>query len=127
MDCAEVIPNTELDIWHANDAGSYDNTGFNLRGKTTSNNQGFYVFETIKPGWYLNGADYRPSHIHFKVHRRGYEELTSQLYFKGDQFNSSDRILQSLNLNDQKKVIVDLKKRKIGPRAGQFNITIRSF
>ena len=32
--CSEVIPNTEIDIWHANDAGEYDNVGYNLRGKT---------------------------------------------------------------------------------------------
>ena len=65
LDCSQVIPNTEIDIWHADDSGAYDNTGFNLRGKTTSNNQGFYIFETIKPGLYLNGSLYRPSHIHF--------------------------------------------------------------
>ena len=43
--CSEVIPNTEIDIWHANDAGEYDNIGFNLRGKTTSNADGFYVLK----------------------------------------------------------------------------------
>ena len=36
--------NTEIDIWHANDAGEYDNIGYNLRGKTITNSQGFYVF-----------------------------------------------------------------------------------
>jgi len=44
LDCLAVIPNTEIDIWHANDLGGYDNTGYNLRGKITTNSQGFYVF-----------------------------------------------------------------------------------
>jgi protocatechuate 3,4-dioxygenase beta subunit len=61
LDCSKVIPNTIIDVWHANNAGQYDNSAYNLRGKTTSNSQGFYIFETIKPGKYLNGSKYRPS------------------------------------------------------------------
>ncbi len=114
MDCDEFISNTEIDIWHANDAGAYDNSGFNLRGKTLSNEQGFYVFETIKPGLYLNGASYRPSHIHFKITPPGFPTLTTQLYFEGDpniandaaasissgEFDASHRII-SLSTNSQ--------------------------
>lgn len=84
LDCSEYIPNTVVDVWHANDAGQYDNVGYNLRGQVVSNEQGFYVFETIKPGKYLNGASYRPSHIHFKVTPPGFDTLTTQLYFEGD-------------------------------------------
>ena len=90
LECSEVIPNTEIDIWHANDAGIYDNTGYNLRGKTTSNSQGFYIFETIKPGLYLNGSTYRPSHIHFKITPPGFNALVTQLYFQGDPYIPTD-------------------------------------
>ena len=90
LECTEVIPNTEIDIWHANDAGFYDNTGYNLRGKTTSNSQGFYIFETIKPGLYLNGSNYRPSHIHFKITPPGFSTLITQLYFQGDPYIPTD-------------------------------------
>ena len=61
LDCTEAIANAEIDIWHANDAGQYDNSGYNLRGKVYANAQGFYSFETIWPGKYLNGNQYRPS------------------------------------------------------------------
>ena len=84
LDCSTVIADSIIDIWQANDAGQYDNTGFNLRGKTYSNAQGFYVFETIFPGKYLNGAKYRPRHIHFKITTPGFPTLTTQLYFQGD-------------------------------------------
>lgn len=84
LDCSQLIPDTLIDIWHANDAGAYDNTGYNLRGITHSNAQGFYAFETILPGKYLNGASYRPRHIHFKISPPGFAALTTQLYFEGD-------------------------------------------
>ena len=84
LDCGEFIPNTVIDIWHANDAGDYDNSGYNLRGKVLSNAQGFYTFETIKPGKYWNGSKYRPSHIHFKITPPGFPSITTQLYFQGD-------------------------------------------
>lgn len=90
IDCSEFIVNTDIDIWHADDAGAYDNTGYNLRGKTSTNGQGFYLFETIKPGLYLNGANYRPSHIHFKITPPGFSTLTTQLYFEGDPNIAND-------------------------------------
>ena len=114
LDCSQVIPNTVVDVWHANDPGEYDNQGFNLRGKMLSNAQGFYMFETIYPGKYQNGAVFRPSHIHFKITPPGYPTLTTQLYFEGDPdldsdpassitsgtYNATDRII-SLTDNGQ--------------------------
>lgn len=116
LDCSQIIPNTLIDIWHANDAGTYDNDGFNLRGKTYSNSQGFYVFETILPGRYLNGSTFRPRHIHFRITPPGFPMLITQLYFKDDPFiaddaaasvtsgtyNATDRIIP-ITLNDDGK------------------------
>ncbi len=84
LDCTAVIPNPIIDICHANDASQYDNTGFNLRGITESNTAGFYLFETILPGKYLNGTTYRPRHIHLKITPQGFPTLITQLYFQGD-------------------------------------------
>ena len=85
LNCNEFIPETIVDVWHANDAGQYDNQSFNLRGITYTNAQGFYLFETIIPGKYLNGASFRPSHIHYKITPPGFPTLTTQLYFEGDE------------------------------------------
>ncbi len=84
LDCSKIIPNTKIDIWHANNAAQYDNTGFNLRGITYSNVQGFYLFETILPGKYLNGTKYRPRHLHFIITPPSYPSRITQLYFQGD-------------------------------------------
>jgi protocatechuate 3,4-dioxygenase beta subunit len=90
LDCSEFIPDTVVDVWQANDAGSYDNSGFNLRGQVVSNAQGFYSFETIQPGKYLNGSKFRPSHIHFKITPPGFPTITTQLYFAGDTSIADD-------------------------------------
>ncbi len=125
LDCSEAIPNTELDIWHANDAGAYDNSGFTLRGKTTSNNQGYYVFETIKPGWYLNGADYRPSHIHFKITAPGFSTLITQLYFAGDPYISIDFAASITNGSfDATHRIIPLTTNAAGDFEGTWDIVI---
>jgi protocatechuate 3,4-dioxygenase beta subunit len=84
LDCSSVIQNTLIDVWHANDAGAYDNAGYNLRGVTYSNAQGFYMIETILPGKYLNGSSYRPRHIHFRITAPGFPTIITQLYFQGD-------------------------------------------
>lgn len=81
LDCSEIIKDAVIDIWHADDNGAYDNDGFHLRGVTKSNAAGFYTFDTILPGKYLNGDSFRPSHIHFKVTAPGYPELITQIYF----------------------------------------------
>ncbi|HET6244360.1 MAG: T9SS type A sorting domain-containing protein [Bacteroidetes bacterium] len=90
LDCSQTIANAKIDIWQANDSGQYYNSSFDLRGVVYSNAQGFYLFETILPGKYLNGAKYRPRHIHFKITPSGHPTLTTQLYFQGDSDISED-------------------------------------
>lgn len=84
LECNAFLPNTLIDIWHANDDGQYDNSGFNLRGKVYSDSNGYYSFETILPGKYLNGNDFRPSHIHFKITPPNSNAFITHLYFAGD-------------------------------------------
>ena len=95
-DCETPLVGAVVDVWHADDAGGYDNSSedFRMRGQMTTNDDGYYAYTTIRPGRYLNGATYRPEHIHYKV---SYEtggsdnvSLTTQLYFVGDPFLESD-------------------------------------
>lgn len=89
MTCA-ALAGAEVDVWHADDAGTYDNVGFTLRGIFTSDANGKYRIETILPGRYLDGGEYRPRHIHVRVRAPGRKELITQLYFDGDPFNATD-------------------------------------
>lgn len=78
-----------LDLWLADRDGSYDAQGYQHRGVARTSEQGIYRMEAFVPGRYLNGAEFRPAHLHVKVY--GPEEiLTTQLYFAGDPYNEGD-------------------------------------
>ena len=125
LDCTEFIPDTIIDVWHTDDAGEYDNQGYHLRGKTTSNSQGFYMFETIHPGKYLNGASYRPSHIHIKITPPGFATLTTQLYFAGDPYIESDAAASITEGQfDATHRIIELTTNNEGKEEGIWDIVI---
>ncbi len=79
-----------LDFWQADEKGAYDTLTFTYRGHQYTDAEGRYVLETIIPGRYLNGATYRPAHIHVKAAGQGTMLLTTQLYFEGDPYNVGD-------------------------------------
>jgi len=125
LDCSEFIPNAMVDVWHANDAGQYDNNGFNLRGKVLTNDQGFYMFETIMPGKYLNGGEFRPSHIHFKITPPGFDTITTQLYFEGDTSIAGDAAASITSGQfDASHRIIPLTKNADGKLEGTWDIVI---
>ncbi|MEM7372114.1 MAG: T9SS type A sorting domain-containing protein [Bacteroidota bacterium] len=80
-DCMSPIQGALVDVWHANDAGGYENQ--NYRGHVLTDAGGNYAYQTILPGKYLNGAQFRPRHLHYKVSINEVE-LTTQIYFEGD-------------------------------------------
>src|SRR4029079_8831743 len=79
-----------LDVWHADHTGTYDNPGFKLRGKLHTDDEGRYRLRTIKPLYYGEPGDMRPSHIHVKASFGESAILTTQLYFKNDPWNAQD-------------------------------------
>lgn len=125
LDCTEYIAGAVIDIWHADDAGAYDNSGFKLRGKTTSNSQGFYMFETVYPGKYLNGSAFRPAHIHFKVTPPGYPLLTTQLYFQGDSDIPADAAASiTTGTYDATHRIVPVTTNTLGQKEATWDVVI---
>lgn len=125
LDCTEILAGTIVDVWHANDEGQYDNQGYNLRGKVIANEQGFYMFETILPGKYLNGSQYRPSHIHFKITPPAYPTLTTQLYFEGDTSIADDAAASiTSGQYDASHRIIELSESVDGVREGRWDIVI---
>ncbi len=125
-----------VEIWQACATGRYKhprdpNTAaldpnFQYWGRATSNEKGEYSFKTIIPGEYRATPTWvRPPHIHLKSHLRGFRELTTQVYFKGDALNKGDRILQDLTAAEREIVIVDFQKNANSAiKVGTFNITM---
>ena len=91
-DCSTPLKNALVEIWHCDTQGRYDNETdrFDHRGASRTNGKGEYAFKTILPGKYLNGALYRPAHIHYRVRAEGERELVSQIYFQGDPHITKD-------------------------------------
>src|SRR5262245_34301063 len=85
-----------VELWHADESGSYDNSGYKLRGHQFTDAQGRWWFDTIVPGLYPG----RTRHYHVKVRRPGGIVLTTQLYFPGEPGNERDGIFDPALLLD---------------------------
>ncbi len=83
-DCQTPLGNIDLDVWHCDHEEEYDmeSDDFRCRAKLTTDSEGNYWFKTYIPPPYGG----RPKHIHYLIQNiDGYEELVTQLYFKGDR------------------------------------------
>jgi protocatechuate 3,4-dioxygenase beta subunit len=78
-DCKTPVASAILDIWHANEQGTYVDDWY--RGQIKTDEQGSFTFQTVIPKGYGEGTGYRPPHIHYKVFVGTREIITSQLFF----------------------------------------------
>ena len=127
------IPSVVIEMWHAQptqvsvenlsnaDTVEYDFTGPALQyyGQFTTGTDGRYTVITKKPGWYLNGPNFRPSHIHARVYVDNVERLTTQLYFKDDPYIDNDRWASAAP-----KRAVALTQDRNGDLVGHFDFIV---
>ncbi len=136
QDCA-AVSGVLVEIWQACATGKYNhpndpNTAaldpdFQYWGRAITDKNGFYRFKTIVPGAYPAGRNWiRPPHIHFRVLKRGYHELITQMYFAGEAHNQTDLILQALPKADQEHAIVQFVTGSGPEPVGTFDLRIRS-
>ncbi|HMB39205.1 MAG TPA: protocatechuate 3,4-dioxygenase [Wenzhouxiangellaceae bacterium] len=124
-----------VDVWQANTHGRYAHEADpnpapldeNFQGwaQLKTDAEGRYRVKTIKPGAYpvMDGWS-RPPHIHFKVARRGFHELTTQMYFAGDPLNDVDRLLQSVPQDQRGKLLVDFQPQADDVPTGVFVLVL---
>ena len=135
------VADAQVEIWQANARGRYAHErdknpapldpNFQGWGQIQSTTDGAYLFTTILPGAYPAASDWvRPPHIHFKIKKTGFRELTTQMYFPEHPLNGVDQILQALPKNEQTLLIatrVDLQKnhKSSATEGFLFNIILR--
>jgi protocatechuate 3,4-dioxygenase, beta subunit len=130
----QPVAGANVEIWQACASGRYNHgrdpnqapldPNFRYWGETDTDADGKYMFKTIIPGAYPAdpsiGWD-RPPHIHVKVSRLGYKELTTQMYFKGNELNEKDLILREDVPRDHwDRVIVDFQPSGAGFEPGSL-------
>ncbi len=133
------VPGALVEIWQACITGKYNHPNdpnpapldpnFQYWGRAVTDNSGRYLFKTIIPGAYPADTGWtRPPHVHYKVQKIGYTELTTQLYFEGHTLNKQDRILMALPESERKKVVIPIIPSPTPQgtvRLAQFNLSIQ--
>jgi protocatechuate 3,4-dioxygenase beta subunit len=87
----QPVANAWLDFWQADAQGSYDNSGYRLRGHVFADESGKFTIETVVPGEYPG----RTPHIHVKVRAGSGPVLTTQLYLPDALGNQRDGIFDA--------------------------------
>jgi len=134
----QPVADALVDVWQANAHGRYDHERdpnpapldphFQGWARFTTDAEGRYRLRTIRPGAYPVNAEWsRPPHLHFKVAKRGFVELTTQMYFAGEALNDVDRILQALTAEQRAGVVVAFAANEADPAPprGQFTIVLQ--
>ena len=105
----QPISGATLDFWQCDASGRYSNFNpgppdMNLRGRLRCEKDGSYELHTIRPAPYtiphdrptgvllqaLGRHPWRPAHLHLMARQDGFQSLTTQIYFEGDEYLNSD-------------------------------------
>jgi protocatechuate 3,4-dioxygenase beta subunit len=128
------IENATVDIWQANAAGKYNHPHDTYDAPIDPNFQGWAIvqsgengkfrFKTIIPGIYPATETWdRPPHIHFKVTKKGYVELVTQMYFPDHKLNTPDLLLAKKSKKQQAQMIATKIKGK--QHSLRYNIVLK--
>jgi protocatechuate 3,4-dioxygenase alpha subunit len=125
-----VIPDAMIEIWQADGQGRYivptageakPNTAFRGFGRCGTNKDGYYSFDTVKPGP-VPGPDGKPQAPHIVVcyFSRGLlTHLFTRIYFSDEAGNASDPILAQVPA-ERRATLIATKADK--PGVYTFNI-----
>ena len=133
----QPIRNAFVEIWQADNTGSYVHsagrqpTGYDRNfqgyGRFLTDAQGRYYFRTIKPVSYTLQGIYRTAHIHFGISRSGRRIFTTQMLVEGEPGNPRDNLVKQLSPADLKTLLVPfrpLNDSKLGEMTASFDLVL---
>jgi protocatechuate 3,4-dioxygenase alpha subunit len=111
-----------VEIWQADSRGRYGTKSFRGFGRSATDAQGLFRFQTIKPGRVTGpGGKLQAPHIAVNIFMRGQlKQLVTRIYFPGDPANSTDPVLHLVPAERRATLIA---KKKAG-RAGTLEWTV---
>jgi protocatechuate 3,4-dioxygenase alpha subunit len=85
-----------VEIWQADSRGRYGTKAFRGFGRSATDDQGRFRFQTIKPGRVPGpGGQLQAPHILAVIFMRGQlKQLVSRIYFPGESANATDPVLK---------------------------------
>jgi protocatechuate 3,4-dioxygenase beta subunit len=133
----QAVRNAFVEIWQADQTGSYVHTGgrqpsgfdknFQGYGRFLSDAKGQYYFRTIKPIDYTLIGIFRTAHIHVAVSQNGRRIFTSQMLVNGHPANARDSLVRNLDPRALKTLLVDFKPlpgSKLSELTANFDIVL---
>lgn len=115
----EPIPDAMLEIWQADGEGRYpgtapgSNAGFTGFGRSDLDSNGFFAFETVRPGR-VPAADgtLQAPHINVGIFARGLlKRLFTRVYFEGEAANESDPVLALVPAERRATLVASRRER----------------
>jgi protocatechuate 3,4-dioxygenase alpha subunit len=114
-----------VEIWQADSRGNYGGKRFRGFGRSATDGNGVFRFQTIKPGRVPDpGGTMQAPHIGVNVFMRGQlKQLVSRIYFPGDPANGKDPVLALVPAERRKTLIATKAPGKSG--ALRWNVILQ--
>ncbi|MEM7541102.1 MAG: hypothetical protein AAF384_05885 [Pseudomonadota bacterium] len=115
------VAGARVELWQADANGLYKHVfsrkrrgveldpGFKYFGYVKSDEDGAYLFKTIRPKWYHDASTIRCAHLHFLISHPKHGEVATQMMFAGreeDSIRAWDPVFQNLADRLQEQLIV---------------------
>jgi protocatechuate 3,4-dioxygenase alpha subunit len=132
-----AIPDAMVEIWQANAYGRYNHPDdkqekpldvtFTGWGRSGTDKNCFYSFETIKPGAVPGNADsIQAPHINVVIFARGMlVHAYTRMYFADEPANASDPVLNSIKSKKRRQTLLATPGMESGKTVYRFDIRLQ--
>jgi protocatechuate 3,4-dioxygenase alpha subunit len=133
----QPIPDVMVEIWQANAFGRYNHPddkqekpldgSFSGWGRSGTDENCFYSFETIKPGPVPGANDsVQAPHINVTVFARGMlTHAYTRMYFADEPANEGDPVLNSIKNKERRQTLIAKREDKNGRTVYRFDIRLQ--